>query len=89
MKFYYTYCLVSLKDRRFYIGYTNDIVRRIKEHQQGKNISTSKRLPIKLIYYEAHLSIDDAKRRERYFKTTKGKITLRLMLKEFLISFEK
>ena len=51
MNFYYTYCLISLKDKKFYIGYTSDIERRVKEHQQGENISTSKRLPIKLIYY--------------------------------------
>lgn len=84
MHFWYTYVLRSLKDQNFYIGSTNDIKRRLQEHQQGKNTSTAKRLPVELIYFEAHLSKEDALRREQYFKTTKGKVTLRQMLRDFL-----
>ena len=81
---YYVYVLISLKDYKFYIGYTNDLKRRMKEHNSGKNISTKPRLPLKLVYYETHLSKADAERREKYFKTTKGKSTLRQMLRESL-----
>lgn len=81
--FYYTYVLLSLKDNNFYIGFTDDL-ERLKEHEQGKNISTSKRLPVKLIYFEGHLSKEDALRRESYFKTTKGKTTLKQILKKSL-----
>ena len=84
---FYVYVLLSLKDKKFYIGFTNDVRRRLKEHNSGKNISTRLRLPVKLIYYEAHLSKDDAERRERYFKTTKGKSTLRQVLKESIKRF--
>ena len=84
MKLYYAYVLKSLKDKLFYIGSTNNIKRRLSEHKQGKNISTSKRLPIELIYFEAHRSEQDAKRREKYFKTSKGKITLKQILKDYL-----
>ena len=83
MKFYYVYVLLSLKDRKFYIGYTNNLKRRFEEHQRGENLSTSKRLPVELILYEAFLSKDDAQRRERYFKTAKGKTTLRQMLRDY------
>jgi putative endonuclease len=79
--------LISLRDRKFYIGFTNDLKRRLKEHNSGKNISTKSRLPLKLIYYESHLSKVDADRREKYFKTTKGKSTLRQMLRESLRNF--
>ena len=79
---YYVYVLLSLKDKKFYIGFTNDFKRRLKEHNSGKNISTKSRLPLKLLYYEAHLSKTDAARRERYFKTSKGKSTLKQMLRE-------
>ncbi|TES90931.1 MAG: GIY-YIG nuclease family protein [Candidatus Cloacimonadota bacterium] len=82
--FYYVYVLFSLKDNKFYIGFTNDIKRRMREHNQGKNPSTSYRLPLELIYYEAHLNKEDVRRRERYFKTTKGKTTLRQLLRESL-----
>ncbi len=84
MSFHFVYILLSLKDKKFYIGSTNNLKRRVSEHNQGKNISTAKRLPLKLIYYEAHLSKEDAERRENYFKTTKGKSTLRLMLRDSL-----
>ena len=82
--FYYVYILRSLKDGLFYIGMTNDVDRRFIEHQTGKNISTAKRVPFELIYYEAFRNKNDAERREGYFKTTKGKTTLRQMLRNFL-----
>ena len=85
---FYVYVLLSLKDKKFYIGFTNDLKRRMKEHNSGKNISTKSRLPLELIYYETHLSKADAERRERYFKTTKGKSTLRQMLRESLKKFQ-
>jgi len=83
--FYYTYVLLSRKDNQFYIGFTNDLYRRLSEHQQGKNISTSKRLPVELIYFEGHRSKEDAVRRESYFKTVKGKTTLKQILREYLL----
>lgn len=81
---YYVYVLLSLKDNKFYIGFTSDLKRRLKEHNAGKNISTKSRLPLKLVYYEAHLSKTDAQRREGYFKTSKGKSTLKQMLRDSL-----
>ncbi|RKY44622.1 MAG: GIY-YIG nuclease family protein [Candidatus Omnitrophota bacterium] len=78
---YYVYVLFSLKDKKFYIGHTSDLKRRLQEHCRGKNISTKPRRPLKLLYYEAHLSKKDAQRRERYFKTTKGKSTLKQIIR--------
>lgn len=83
-KFYYVYILRSLKDRLFYIGYSEDLKNRIKDHNSGKNNSTKNRRPLELIFYEAFAHKADALRREAYFKTTKGKTTLKQMLKEFL-----
>ena len=83
-KFYFTYVLQSLRDSKFYIGMTNNVDRRFIEHQLGKNISTAKRCPLKLIFYEAYLNKSDAERREKYFKTTKGKVTLRYMIRDYL-----
>ena len=84
VKFQYVYILRSLKDGLFYTGCTNDLKRRYGEHQRGENISTSKRLPLELIFYEAYPSKEDAERRERYFKTAKGKTTLKQMLQTYL-----
>ncbi|HCC22810.1 TPA: excinuclease ABC subunit C [Candidatus Falkowbacteria bacterium] len=84
-KFYYVYVLQSLKDNKFYIGYSAEVDRRVLEHQRGENVSTAKRLPMILVFYEAYLSKKDALRREKYFKTTKGKTTLRQMIRETLV----
>ena len=80
---FFVYVLESLKDREKYIGYTTNLKRRIEEHNQGKSFSTKFRLPFKLIYFEASLSSEDAKRRERYLKTTQGRRFLGLRLIEY------
>ena len=73
---FYTYILKSIKDDKLYIGYTHDLRKRFKEHQEGKTPSTKFRRPFVLIFYESFVDKRDAKRREKYFKTTKGKASL-------------
>ncbi len=81
---YYTYVLRSLKDDRPYIGYTHDLRRRFEEHQSGEALATRPRRPFELVFYEAFKDKADAKRREQYFKTTKGKVSLRRILQKSL-----
>jgi len=81
---YCVYILYSLKDNKLYIGFTTDIKRRFAEHQSGNSKSTAPRRPFKLIFCEYYLTKEDALRREKYFKTTAGKKTIKLMLKESL-----
>ena len=81
---YFVYILHSLKDSKLYIGFTTNIERRKRDHDNGEVPSTASRRPLKIIYYEAHLSKKDALRREKYFKTTKGKSTIKLMLRDGL-----
>jgi len=78
---YYTYVLHSQKDGRYYAGFSEDLRKRIEAHMSGKVSATKHRLPVRLIFYEAYLNKHDALRRERYFKTSKGKMSLRTMLK--------
>lgn len=78
---FYTYVLLSKKDGKFYIGYTEDLGNRLKQHEAGKVKSTSFRLPIVLIYYECCLNRFDAIKRERYLKTGVGKRYIRNRLK--------
>ena len=80
---YYTYNLLMVNDE-VYTGFTSDLKRRLAEHKTGNNETTRKHLPVELIHYEAFLNELDARRREEYFKTNKGKTTLRLMLREYL-----
>ncbi|OGX05459.1 MAG: hypothetical protein A3G87_09620 [Omnitrophica bacterium RIFCSPLOWO2_12_FULL_50_11] len=79
---YYTYVLWTQAEERFYIGYTADLKRRLAEHRRNKVYTTQRYQQIQLIFYEAFLSQADAKRRENYFKSSKGKKALRMMLRE-------
>ncbi len=65
---FFVYILKSLKDNDFYIGSTDNLRRRIGEHNSGRSISTKSRIPFKLIYYEAYLSENDARKREHNLK---------------------
>lgn len=82
---YCVYVLLSLKDRLFYIGYTTNLHQRLTAHIQGSSKATEPRRPFILLLCEYYLSMHDATRREKYFKTTAGKKTLRLMLKDSLL----
>lgn len=82
-KFFYVYMLLSKKDNHIYIGYTNDLVKRVIEHNHGLNFSTKAYRPWQLIYYEACLNQEDAKRRESYLKTSQGGRLLKRRLKEY------
>jgi putative endonuclease len=81
--FFYVYVLESLKNKDIYIGYTNDLRKRVKEHNQGLSKSTKPYAPWKLIYYEACLNREDTQRREKYFKTSQGRRLLKRRLKEY------
>jgi len=70
---YYTYILESAKDHKLYIGFTNDLKNRVKEHNCGRVKATQDRKPFKLIYYEACLKKAKALKRETYFKTGFGR----------------
>lgn len=81
---FYVYILQSLKDKQFYVGYSDNLKRRIKEHLDGKIISTKNRRPLKLIYFEVCLNQQDATHREKYLKTSWGKRYIKNRLKNYL-----
>lgn len=69
---YYVYVLKSKKDKKFYIGLTNNLRKRFFEHNQGLSRSTEYRRPLTLIYYEAYFSQKDAQIREKRLKKFKN-----------------
>lgn len=72
-KMFYTYVLKSERDTKLYIGYTDDLKRRLLEHNQGVVPATRNRQPLELVYYEAGFSKEKAISREKYFKTGFGR----------------
>ena len=83
-KFFYVYVLRSKMDRNFYTGYTDDLRKRLALHQAGAVMSTRKRLPVELVYYEACRNQQDATRREQYLKTAWGKRYVKGRLANYL-----
>lgn len=78
--FYYVYILQSLKNLSLYIGYTSDLKKRVKDHNKGLSKATKPHFPYKLIFYEAYLNRQDAKKREVYLKSGYGRRTIKKML---------
>ncbi len=79
---FYTYLLES-EGGHLYIGYTSDLKKRLNEHNQGLNSSTKHYGKWKVIYYEAVINEVDARRREKYLKTTQGNRLIKRRLKEY------
>lgn len=65
---FYVYVLKSEKDEKLYVGSTNDLRRRLLEHNNGEIESTKARKPFQLRYYEAYYSEADARAREAQLK---------------------
>lgn len=82
---YYLYVLKSRKDDHLYVGSTNNLRRRLLEHNSGKVPSTISRRPFEIRYYEAYASEVDARKRESSLKKDgRALAQLKLRLKESL-----
>jgi putative endonuclease len=69
---YSVYFLYSKKIKNVYVGCTNNIERRFKEHQLELVISTKNRRPFVLIYTEEYDNLSLARKREKYLKSLYG-----------------
>lgn len=64
----YTYIL-ECKDGTYYTGWTNNLEKRLKDHNEGRGAKYTKaRLPVSLIYYEEFQTKEEAMRREYVIK---------------------
>ena len=71
------YILRSLKDNKRYIGFTENLERRIQEHNNGFVKSTKNRRPLKLIHFENFEDKQEAQNKERFYKTGLGRESLK------------
>ncbi|EGJ27207.1 GIY-YIG catalytic domain protein [Streptococcus porcinus str. Jelinkova 176] len=75
--------VLECADKTLYTGYTTDIDRRIKTHNEGKGAKyTRSRLPVKLLYTESFESKQEAMSAEALFKKRKSRQEKLIYIKE-------
>lgn len=79
---YYAYVLLSLKDHKFYTGITNDIERRLHQHDIGYSStrSTKNRGPFKLIFAQECANRIEARGFEKFLKSGSGRELMKYLL---------
>jgi putative endonuclease len=77
---YFVYVLKSKINSQLYKGITNDLERRISEHNQGKHKYTSQFLPWEIAYFEEFATLHEARSRELFLKSGTGREFLKRKL---------
>lgn len=71
----FVYVLKSDRTRKRYIGHTNDLERRLKEHNTGRVKSTKAGVPWSMVDYKKFFSRSEARWIERSLKNSKEKLS--------------
>ena len=70
---FYVYILRSKKDNSLYIGQTDNLERRLVDHNGGLSKYTRKKIPWVLIYFEKYKTRTEAIERERFLKKQRNR----------------
>ena len=81
---HYVYAISSLERNYIYVGLTDNIERRLSEHNTGKNKTTKPYSPFVVIYFEECSSRIEAWIKEKYFKSGCGKEKLKIIRDNYL-----
>lgn len=80
MNTYYVYILASRRNGTLYVGGTTDLVYRVARHREGKASSFTRKYKVaRLVYFEAHDSIEEAIRRGKRLKKWRRQWKLNLI----------
>ncbi|MEK9180232.1 MAG: GIY-YIG nuclease family protein [Patescibacteria group bacterium] len=80
---FYVYILKSLKSRKSYTGHTDNLKRRIVQHNSGLGAYSHKFAPWELIHRELFDSQEDAIKREKYLKSAVGRKWIKKQFQKF------
>ena len=78
---YCVYILKSLKSKRYYIGHTGNLQRRLTEHNSGKTKSTKGYVPWIIVHTEIYKTKSEAYKREKEIKSYKSGIKFKKLIK--------
>jgi putative endonuclease len=76
---FYVYAIKSLSRNYIYVGLTNNLDRRVKQHNLGQNKTTKPYVPFKLIYKHSFLTRVGARQKEKELKSGYGKEFLKTL----------
>jgi putative endonuclease len=80
---FYVYFIKSLKNGKYYVGSTDRLPKdRLAEHNRGMNQWTKQNGPFELTYYEMYICKEDAKLREKFYKSGFGRKIKSIIIKE-------
>ncbi len=78
----YVYILRSRLTGRYYIGSTNDINRRIIEHNAGKTVSLRGHVPLDIVFRKEYATLLEARRMEMRLKKKKSRVILEAIVRD-------
>jgi len=81
---YYVYIIKSIATGKFYTGVTENIEKRLKNHNQGGTKSTKPYKPWKIVYKEIFADKHQAYKREFYLKSPKGYLEKKSILSNLI-----
>ncbi len=82
---YYVYILESKRTGRYYIGSTNDVERRLKEHNAGQTASLLYQRPLKVVFHHGYDNMKTARGIERRLKKFKSRAIIEKIVRECTI----
>jgi putative endonuclease len=77
---HYVYAISSQSRRYIYVGLTDNLERRLEEHNNGYNKTTKPYIPFQMIYFELQPTRIEARKREKYLKSGIGKEFLKRLI---------
>ena len=79
---FYVYILINFDRTKTYVGFTENIERRLKEHNNGKSTYTRKHKPWGILYIEEYREKEEAIKREKYYKSAAGRRKIKILLED-------
>ena len=80
----WTVYILKSMEKLIYVGMTQDVTKRLEEHNSGKSYYTKRGTNRKMVYSETFDSSEEARKREKYFKSGFGRRFLRNRVKTYL-----
>ncbi len=70
---FFVYILFSDEFGKSYIGFSQDLMKRLEEHNKGETRSTKPYVPWRIVHYDEYFTREEARKREKYLKSAAGR----------------